>query len=85
MNARNGLIRDTLTWRPPHAAKANSALECELQCWAKRPHDRGRPVHGLNSRIYNAFNEAGIEIPFTQQDVYIRGLPEGGRKHGSIE
>ena len=85
MNARKGLIRANLTWRTPHATRANSALECELLCWAKRPHDCDRPVHGLNSGINNEFNEAGIENPFPQQDFHIRGLPEGGRKHGSID
>ncbi len=66
-------------------AFGNSSLDFELLCWARRPHDRGRLVHGLNTSIYNAFNEVGIEIPFAQQDVYIRDLPEGGRKQGSIE
>ena len=29
--------------------------------------------------IYNAFNENGIEIPFPQQDVYIKEMPDQGR------
>jgi small-conductance mechanosensitive channel len=26
--------------------------------------------------VYKAFNENGIEIPFPQQDVYIKEVPE---------
>jgi small-conductance mechanosensitive channel len=26
--------------------------------------------------IYNAFHEHGIEIPFPQQDVYIKSVPD---------
>ena len=50
----------------------DSALEFELLCWAKRPHDRGRLMHELNTSIYNAFAEAGVEIPFPQRDVHIK-------------
>ncbi len=49
----------------------DSALEFELLCWAKRPHDRGRLIHQLNSAIYKRFNEEKISIPFPQRDVYI--------------
>jgi small-conductance mechanosensitive channel len=42
-------------------------------CWAKRPQDRGRLIHGLNTGIYDvSFAEAGIEIPFTQRDVHLK-------------
>jgi MscS family membrane protein len=60
-------------------AFGNSSLDFELLCWARHPQDRGRLVHGLNTGIYNAFSEAGIEIPFPQQDVYVRNLPGNGR------
>ena len=63
----------------------DSALEFELLCWAKRPHDRGKLMHELNTSIYNAFAEAGIQIPFPQRDVYIRSLPEDGRAPGRSE
>ena len=29
--------------------------------------------------IYNAFKENGIEIPFPQQDVYVKSVPESGK------
>lgn len=50
----------------------DSSLDLELLCWAKRPQDHGRLMHGLNGGIYNAFAEAGIEIPFPQRDVHLK-------------
>ena len=61
-------------------AFGDSSLEFELLCWARRPQDRGRLVHELNTGIYEAFNAAGIEIPFPQQDVYVRRRPEAQGK-----
>jgi small-conductance mechanosensitive channel len=29
-------------------------------------------MHNLNTGIYNAFAEAGIEIPFPQRDVHLK-------------
>jgi MscS family membrane protein len=49
----------------------DSSLDFELLCWAKRPQDRGRLTHALNTGIYNAFAEADIKIPFPQQDVHL--------------
>ena len=31
----------------------------------------------LRFAIFKAFAEAGIEIPFPQQDVYIKSMPDG--------
>ena len=53
-------------------AFGDSALKFELLCWAMRPHDRGRLLHELNTGIYNAFAEAGIQIPDPQQDVHLK-------------
>jgi MscS family membrane protein len=50
----------------------DSSLNFELLCWAKRPHDRGRLIHDLNTGIYTAFAEGGIEIPFPQRDVHLK-------------
>jgi len=55
----------------------DSSLEFELLCWARRPHDRGRLMHSLNTGIYNAFAEAGIEIPFPQRDVHLINEQKG--------
>jgi len=49
----------------------DSSLCFGLLCWDKRPHDRGRLMHGLNTGIYNAFAKSGIEIPFPQRDVHL--------------
>jgi MscS family membrane protein len=49
----------------------DSSLCFGLLCWDKRPHDRGRLMHGLNTGIYNAFAGSGIEIPFPQRDVHL--------------
>jgi len=50
----------------------DSSLNFELLCWAKRFHDRGRIMHGLNTGIYSAFAEARVEIPFPQRDVQLK-------------
>jgi MscS family membrane protein len=48
----------------------DSSLDFELLCWAKRPQDRGKLMHRLNTAIYNAFAGAGTEIPFPQRDIH---------------
>ena len=52
-----------------------SGLDFELLAWIDRPVFRGRVTHDLNRRVYKAFNEAGIEIPYAKQDVYVKELP----------
>jgi MscS family membrane protein len=54
----------------------DSSLDFELLCWARRPHDRGRLMHDLNTSIYNDFADAGIEIPFPQRDVHLKHAQE---------
>ena len=49
----------------------DSSLEFELLCWARRPEESGRLIHGLNHQIYNAFDEADIAIPLPQRDVHL--------------
>lgn len=49
----------------------DSSLDFELLCWARRPHDRGRLVHQLNSTIYERFAAEGVSIPFPQRDVHL--------------
>ena len=51
----------------------DSSLDFELLCWARRPEDRGRLIHGLNHQIYKAFDVAGIQIPFPQRDIHLNG------------
>lgn len=52
-----------------------SGLDFELLAWVEKPLYRGRVVDDLNGRVYKAFAEAGIEIPYPKQDVYVKELP----------
>ena len=52
-----------------------SGLDLELLVWIDDPEIRGRVIDALNTAIYNRFNQAGIEIPYTKQDLYIKELP----------
>jgi len=52
-----------------------SSLDFELLAWIEQPVLRGRIRHELHMQIYDAFNAAGIEIPYAKQDVYIKELP----------
>ena len=54
----------------------DSSLDFELLCWARKPEDRGRLVHGLNHQIYKAFDAAGIQIPFPQREVHLHPNPD---------
>jgi small-conductance mechanosensitive channel len=36
-------------------------------------HRKGRLTSALNRAIYEKFNEAGIEFPFPQRDLHVRG------------
>jgi small-conductance mechanosensitive channel len=56
----------------------SSSLDYELLCWVERPVLRGRILHELNRNVYKAFQAENIEIPFPQQDIYIKEIP-GGR------
>ena len=39
------------------------------------PADRGAIAHELMMEIYKAFAAAGVEIPYSKQDVYIKEMP----------
>ena len=54
----------------------DSGLNFELLCWVSEPVLRGRVSDSLNEAVYNRFLEEKIEIPFPQQDVYIRSIPK---------
>ncbi len=53
-----------------------SSLDFDLMCWIERPEDRGRISHQIYVTIYKTFEEHGIVIPFTQQDIYIKEFPK---------
>jgi small-conductance mechanosensitive channel len=52
-----------------------SSLDFELLCWIEEPKDRGRISHECFMAIYKAFDAAGIEIPFSKHDLYIKEYP----------
>ncbi|UTW04123.1 mechanosensitive ion channel family protein [Amphritea atlantica] len=54
-----------------------SGLDFELLGWIQKPEDRGRIRHELLLDIYKQFAVAGIEIPYTKTDVYIKEFPKG--------
>ena len=73
---KNELAANNPTPRVRFRAFGDSSLDFELLCWARRPEEKGRLIHSLNIGIYNALNEAGIEIPFPQRDVHLFGASE---------
>ena len=52
-----------------------SGLAFELLA-IESPVYRGRVLHELNRNVYKAFRDAGIEIPYSKQDVYVKELPQ---------
>ena len=54
----------------------DSSLDFELLAWVDEPVLRGRVLDALNTEVYRQFQENNIEIPFTQQDIYIKSWPE---------
>ncbi len=57
-----------------------SSLDFELLAWIPEPVLRGRIRHELHMQVYDAFNAAGIEIPYAKQDVYIKEMPTSPAK-----
>ena len=55
---------------------AGSGLRFELLVWIDEPVYRGRVLDALNTRVYKAFNEAGIEIPYRKHDLFIKEMPK---------
>ena len=60
----------------------DSSLNHELLCWVEKPVLRGRVAHLLNTEIYKRFMREGIEIPFPQQDLYIKSTPAEATTNG---
>ena len=51
---------------------AASGIRFQLLAWIEKPEYRGRVIDELSTKIYNAFNENNIEIPFPQRTVHIK-------------
>ncbi len=52
-----------------------SSVDFQLLAWIERPEQRGLISHHLFMNVYKAFAQAGIEIPYAKQDVYVKELP----------
>jgi small-conductance mechanosensitive channel len=52
-----------------------SGLVFRLLVWIPDPETRGEVTDILNSRVYKALAAAGIEIPYSKHDVYIKQMP----------
>jgi small-conductance mechanosensitive channel len=51
----------------------DSALVFRLLCWIDRPADRGLVLDSLNTAVYKKLKAEGIQIPFPQRDVHLKG------------
>lgn len=49
----------------------DSSLNMRLYAWTLAE-DYWKAIYSLNEQVYNAFRDAGLEIPFNQMDVHIR-------------
>ncbi len=57
-----------------------SSLDFDLLVWVTKPILRSRVVDSLNCEIYRKFKEHDIEIPFSQQDLYIKEFPSQNKE-----
>ncbi len=64
-------------------AFGESSLDFELLCWIDEPELRGRAMDALNTAVYKRFAADGIQIPFPQRDLHIKGLPSGWAAPGA--
>jgi len=53
------------------AAMGEFALQFKLLCYISRPEESPSVIDGLNTGVYNALNDAGIEIPYPKRDVIL--------------
>lgn len=56
-----------------------SSVDFELLGWIKYPEQRGLATHRLLIAIDKRFREEGVVIPFPQQDLHIKSMPETGK------
>ena len=55
-----------------------SGLDFQLRVWITEPALRGRVLDVLHTKVYKAFNAAGIEIPYNKLDVYVKEAAKAG-------
>ena len=66
------MVRPEPTPRVRFREFGDSGLIFELLCWIAEAELRGKTIDALHTRAYKALVEAGVEIPYPQQDVRIR-------------
>ncbi|AHF01544.1 small mechanosensitive ion channel protein MscS [Thiomicrospira aerophila AL3] len=54
-----------------------SSLDFSLRVWIADPEIRSRVLDSLNTTIFKRFQQAGIEIPYSKHDLYIKSMPAG--------
>ena len=64
-------------------AFGDSSLDFELRCYTSQAGRRVRIATAMRFEIVRLFRERGVEIPFPQRDVHVRGL--GGVGAGSSQ
>jgi potassium efflux system protein len=57
-------------------AYGDSSLNFNIWVHLKTPSDRIPATHELNSAIFEAFQNLGIEIPFPQRDLHVKNWPD---------
>lgn len=62
-----------------------SSLDFELLFWVNNPEERGRVLDSMNTKVYKRLKRERIEIPYSKQDLYIKGLPEALSSLNSAE
>jgi small-conductance mechanosensitive channel len=68
---------------PPPAARlmgfGDNGIDLELRVWIRDPQQGVANVRSdVNVAIWKGFREAGISIPYPQQDLYIKEMPARG-------
>jgi small-conductance mechanosensitive channel len=56
-------------------AYGDSSLDFIVWVFIRTPADRNVARHELNTAIFDAFNQQGIEFPYPQMDVHVRTVP----------
>ncbi len=62
------------------AVYGDSSLDFTIWVHLRTPSDRTPGTHELNSAIFEAFREHGIEMPFPQRELHIKDWPERPEK-----
>jgi MscS family membrane protein len=69
-------VVDTPPARVRFVSFGDSGLNLQLRAWVSEPVYKGRATDALNTKVYNALNDAGIEIPYPKLDMYMKESPK---------